>query len=38
MFGDRPVFPTPGCTTVAVYPHESTQPSLTQQLIERLTF
>jgi amino acid transporter len=38
LFDDRPVFPTPGCTTVTVYPHESTQPSLTRRLLERLTF
>jgi amino acid transporter len=35
---DRPAFPTPGCTTVTVYPHESAQPSLSRRLGERLTF
>ncbi|QLC35138.1 amino acid permease (plasmid) [Halarchaeum sp. CBA1220] len=30
--------PSPGCTTVTVYPHESRQPPLTRRVLERLTF
>jgi len=36
--GDGPRFPSPGCTTVTVYPHESSRPSLSRRLLERLTF
>ncbi|MEF8800392.1 MAG: universal stress protein [Halolamina sp.] len=38
MFDDRPVFPSPGCTTVSVYPHESGQPGFLRRLVERVTF
>jgi nucleotide-binding universal stress UspA family protein len=38
LFADRPVFPTPGCTTVTVYPHGSARPPLTRRLLERLAF
>jgi amino acid transporter len=38
LFDDRPVFPSPGCTTVSVYPHESGQPGFIRRLTERLTF
>ncbi|WP_255150057.1 amino acid permease [Halorarius halobius] len=38
LFGDRPAVPTPGCTTVTVYRHDSRQPSLRHRLLERLTF
>lgn len=38
LFNDRPVFPSPGCTTVTVYPHESRRPGLTRRLLERITF
>jgi amino acid transporter/nucleotide-binding universal stress UspA family protein len=36
--GDGPRFPSPGCTTATVYPHESSRPSLSRRLLERLTF
>ena len=38
LFDERPVFPSPGCTTVTVYPHESRRPRLSRRLLERLTF
>jgi hypothetical protein len=38
LFDDRPSFPSPGCTTVTVYPHSSARPSLRRRLLERLTF
>jgi nucleotide-binding universal stress UspA family protein len=38
LFGDRPVFPNPGCTTVTVYAHESRRPRFARRLLERLTF
>jgi len=38
LFDGRPTFPNPGCTTVTVYPHGTSQPSLTRRLAERLTF
>jgi amino acid transporter len=38
LLGDRPVYPTPGCTTIAVYPHESRRPRVGRRLFERLTF
>jgi nucleotide-binding universal stress UspA family protein len=36
--GDGPRFPSPGCTTVTVYPHESSRPPLSRRLLERLTY
>ena len=38
LFEDRPILPTPGCTTVTVYPHESRRPGFLRRLLERLTF
>jgi amino acid transporter/nucleotide-binding universal stress UspA family protein len=38
LFDDRPVVPSPGCSTVTVYPHASRQPPLSRRLLERLTF
>lgn len=38
LFDDRPSFPSPGCTTVTVYPRESRQPALWRRLIERFVF
>ena len=38
LFDDGPVFPSPGCTTVTVYPHESGRPRFTRRLLERATF
>ncbi|WP_435175321.1 amino acid permease [Halorussus sp. AFM4] len=38
LFDDRPVVPSPGCTTVTVYPHESRRPSFARRLLERATF
>jgi len=38
LFDDRPVFPSPGCTTITVYPHESRRPRFARRLLERLTF
>jgi amino acid transporter len=35
---DRPLFPSPGCTAITVYPHESRRPPLGRRLLERLTF
>ncbi|MFC7229290.1 amino acid permease [Salinirubellus salinus] len=35
LFEDR--VPTPGCTTVTVYPHESRRPSFGRRLLERLS-
>jgi amino acid transporter len=38
LLGDRPVFPSPGCTTVTVYGHESRRPGFVRRLLERVTF
>ncbi|MFC6838135.1 amino acid permease [Halomarina ordinaria] len=38
VFDDRPVFPSPGCTVVTVYPHESRRPRFVRRLLERVTF
>ncbi|KAA9396388.1 amino acid permease [Haloarcula sp. CBA1130] len=38
LFDESPVFPSPGCTTITVYPHKSRQPRLARRLLERLTF
>ncbi|MBB6645428.1 amino acid permease [Halobellus ruber] len=38
VFDDRPVVPSPGCTVVTTYPHESRQRGLLHRLLERLTF
>lgn len=38
LFNDRPVVPSPGCTTVTVYPHESRRPRVMRRLLERITF
>ena len=38
LFDDRPTLPSPGCTTVTVYPHESRRPPLGRRLLERLVF
>jgi len=38
LFDDRPTVPSPGCTTVTVYPHESRRAPLRRRLLERLTF
>jgi nucleotide-binding universal stress UspA family protein len=38
LFDERPAFPSPGCTTVTVYPHGSRQPSVPRRLLERLAF
>ncbi|WP_153952242.1 amino acid permease [Halosegnis longus] len=38
LFDSGPALPSPGCTTVTVYPHESQRPSLGRRLLERLTF
>jgi len=38
LFDDGPALPSPGCTTVTVYPHESQRPGLVRRLLERLTF
>jgi len=38
LLDDRPTFPNPGCTTVTVYPHGSSQPGFLRRLLERLTF
>jgi amino acid transporter len=38
LFDDRPAFPSPGCTTVTVYPHESRRPGFVRRFLERATF
>ncbi len=38
LLDDRPAFPSPGCTTVTVYPHESRRPRFTRRLLERIAF
>lgn len=38
LFDDRPVFPSPGCTTITVYPHKSRRPRFARRLLERLAF
>ena len=38
LVDERPTIPSPGCTTVTVYPHESRRPSLPRRLLERLLF
>jgi amino acid transporter/nucleotide-binding universal stress UspA family protein len=38
LFDARPLLPSPGCTTITVYPHESRRPRFTRRLLERLTF
>jgi len=38
VFDDAPVFPSPGCTTVTVYPHSLGRPRFARRLLERLTF
>ncbi len=38
LFDDGPVVPSPGCTTITVYPLGSRQPGVVRRLLERLTF
>jgi len=38
LFDRRPDLPSPGCTTVTVYPHESRRPGVARRLIERFAF
>jgi hypothetical protein len=38
LFDDRPTFPSPGCTTITVYPHNSRRPRLLYRLLETITF
>ncbi|MXR42046.1 amino acid permease [Halobaculum sp. WSA2] len=38
LLDERPEFPNPGCTTVTVYPHESSRVGLARRLIERVAF
>ncbi|WP_277555363.1 universal stress protein [Halobaculum limi] len=38
LLDERPEFPSPGCTTVTAYPHESSRVGLTRRLVERLAF
>jgi amino acid transporter/nucleotide-binding universal stress UspA family protein len=38
LFDDRPVVPSPGCTTITVYPRDSDRPPFGRRLLERLTF
>ena len=38
LLDERPDLPTPGCTTVTVYPHESRRPGVARRLVERLAF
>jgi len=38
LFDDRPVVPSPGCTTVTVYPSAIRRPPLVRRLLERFVF
>ncbi len=38
LFDDRPAFPSPGCTTVTVYPRESSRPGFVRRLLETFLF
>ncbi|MDS0220590.1 amino acid permease [Haloarcula sp. S1AR25-5A] len=38
LFDDRPTFPSPGCTTITAYPHESSKPGFMRRLLEQVTF
>jgi nucleotide-binding universal stress UspA family protein len=38
LFDGRPAFPSPGCTAVTVYPHESRRPGFLRRFLERATF
>jgi amino acid transporter len=38
LFNDRPTVPSPGCTTVTVYPRESRRKGLTHRLLESVLF
>jgi len=38
LFDDRPAFPSPGCTTVTVYPRKSRRSGLGRRAIERFAF
>ncbi|MFC6799881.1 amino acid permease [Haladaptatus sp. DYSN1] len=38
LFASSPTFPSPGCTTITVYPHKSRRPRFSSRLLERLTF
>jgi len=38
LFDDRPAFPSPGCTTVTVYPRKTDRPGFVRRLLERVTF
>jgi amino acid transporter/nucleotide-binding universal stress UspA family protein len=38
VFDNDLAVPSPGCTTITVYPHSSRRPRLTRRLLERLTF
>ena len=36
LFDDRPTFPTPGCTTLTVYPRAARRPALPRRVLERV--
>jgi nucleotide-binding universal stress UspA family protein len=38
LLADRPFYPTPGCTTVTVYPDATQRPSTVRRLLERVLF
>jgi amino acid transporter len=38
LFDDRPTVPSPGCTTVTVYPQIDRRPPFTRRLLERFVF
>ncbi|PSQ66284.1 MAG: amino acid transporter [Halobacteriales archaeon SW_9_67_24] len=38
VFGTRPIIPSTGCTTIAVYPHESRRPRFVRRLLEQITY
>jgi amino acid transporter len=38
LFDDRPVVPSPGCTTVTAYPRAGRRPPLSRRILERVVF
>jgi amino acid transporter len=38
LVDDGPAFPSPGCTTLTVYPHEDRRPGLVRRLLERVLY
>jgi len=38
LLTDRPRYPSPGCTTITVYPHDRRRPPIVRRVLERLMF